>query len=151
MLPKYKRVLLKLSGESLMGDKSFGLDPLVLRQYAKDIKEIVDESVKNWGVHIISLQIKDIKIPINIMTSLSSAVTAERDAQAKIITAKANVEAAQLMRQAADILDTPAAMQTRSLEVIDRLAHSQNAKVIILPSDLNLNANIRSNVVLNDI
>ena len=46
MLPKYKRVLLKLSGESLMGDKSFGLDPLVLRQYAKDIKEITDLGVQ---------------------------------------------------------------------------------------------------------
>jgi uridylate kinase len=46
MLPKYKRVLLKLSGESLMGDKNFGLDPLVLRQYAKDIKEITDLGVQ---------------------------------------------------------------------------------------------------------
>jgi len=120
-------------------------------QIAKDIKEIIDESVHNWGVQIISLQIKDIKIPVNIMTSLSSAVTAERDAEAKIITARANVEAAQLMRQASDILDTPAAMQVRSLEVIDRLIHSQNAKVIILPSDLNLSSNIKGNLVSNEI
>lgn len=41
MLPKYKRVLLKLSGESLMGNKNFGLDSDVLAQYSKDIKEIV--------------------------------------------------------------------------------------------------------------
>lgn len=40
MLPKYKRILLKLSGESLMGDKSFGLDPVVIEQYAREIKEI---------------------------------------------------------------------------------------------------------------
>lgn len=40
MLPKYSRVLLKLSGESLMGDKSFGLDPKMLEQYAKEIKSI---------------------------------------------------------------------------------------------------------------
>ena len=46
MLPKYKRVLLKLSGESLMGDKSFGLDPAILTQYAKDIKEITDLGVQ---------------------------------------------------------------------------------------------------------
>jgi uridylate kinase len=31
MLPKYKRILLKLSGESLMGDKNFGLDSEVFR------------------------------------------------------------------------------------------------------------------------
>lgn len=40
MLPKYSRVLLKLSGESLMGDRNFGLDPLMLEQYAKEIKTI---------------------------------------------------------------------------------------------------------------
>lgn len=38
----YKRVLLKLSGESLMGDKNFGLDPSVIAQYANDIKTITD-------------------------------------------------------------------------------------------------------------
>ncbi|MFT3826535.1 MAG: UMP kinase [Chitinophagaceae bacterium] len=46
MLPKFKRVLLKLSGESLMGDKSFGLDPAVLDQYSRDIKQIVDLGVQ---------------------------------------------------------------------------------------------------------
>ncbi len=41
MQAKYKRILLKLSGESLMGDKSFGLDSKVISQYAQDIKSIV--------------------------------------------------------------------------------------------------------------
>ncbi len=42
----YTRILLKLSGESLMGDKSFGLDPKMLEQYARDIKLIVDKGVQ---------------------------------------------------------------------------------------------------------
>jgi uridylate kinase len=46
MLPKYKRVLLKLSGESLMGDKSFGLDAGVIAQYAQDIKSITELGVQ---------------------------------------------------------------------------------------------------------
>lgn len=46
MLPKYKRVLLKLSGESLMGDKNFGLDSTVIAQYARDIKQITDMGVQ---------------------------------------------------------------------------------------------------------
>jgi len=46
MLPKYKRILLKLSGESLMGDKSFGFDTSVLGQYAQDIKSITDLGVQ---------------------------------------------------------------------------------------------------------
>lgn len=43
---KYKRVLLKLSGESLMGDKSFGIDNNRLSQYANQIKEVHDRGVE---------------------------------------------------------------------------------------------------------
>src|SRR5215204_1118890 len=46
MLPKFKRVLLKLSGESLMGDKNFGLDSDVIAQYAQDIKQITNLGVQ---------------------------------------------------------------------------------------------------------
>ena len=43
---KYKRVLLKLSGEALMGEKDFGIDHNRLKQYSEDIKSIVDEGVE---------------------------------------------------------------------------------------------------------
>lgn len=43
---KYKRVLLKLSGESLMGDKQYGLDPAMLSQYAQDILEATRNGVE---------------------------------------------------------------------------------------------------------
>ena len=46
MLPKYKRILLKLSGEALMGDKSFGLDSGVIAQYAQDIKQVIELGVQ---------------------------------------------------------------------------------------------------------
>lgn len=43
---KYKRILLKLSGEALMGEKQFGIDNNRLKQYAEEIKEIVDAGVE---------------------------------------------------------------------------------------------------------
>lgn len=43
---KYKRILLKLSGEALMGDKQFGIDNQRLNQYALQIKEAVDMGVE---------------------------------------------------------------------------------------------------------
>jgi uridylate kinase len=46
MQPKFKRILLKLSGESLMGDKSFGLDSVVISKYAKEIKSIIELGVE---------------------------------------------------------------------------------------------------------
>lgn len=38
---KYKRILLKLSGEALMGDQQYGIDPKVLEQYANEIKDTI--------------------------------------------------------------------------------------------------------------
>ena len=43
---KYNRVLLKLSGESLMGSQSYGISPEMLEQYAKDIKQAIDSHVE---------------------------------------------------------------------------------------------------------
>lgn len=43
---RFKRVLLKLSGESLMGDQNFGIDAKMLKHYSLQIKEIVDEGIE---------------------------------------------------------------------------------------------------------
>ena len=49
-MAKYKRILLKLSGESLMGEKQYGIDEKRLAEYAEQIKEIHQQ-----GVRLVSL------------------------------------------------------------------------------------------------
>lgn len=46
MTTRYKRILLKLSGESLMGDSGFGIEPEMLMHYAREIKTILDLGVE---------------------------------------------------------------------------------------------------------
>jgi uridylate kinase len=43
---KYKRILLKLSGEALMGDRQYGIDPKRLAEYAAEIKKVTDKGVQ---------------------------------------------------------------------------------------------------------
>lgn len=43
---QYKRILLKLSGEALMGDRQYGIDPKRLSEYADEIKIVVDKGVE---------------------------------------------------------------------------------------------------------
>src|SRR3972149_4929382 len=43
---KYKRILLKLSGEALMGNKQFGIDNELLNKYASEIKEVAESGVQ---------------------------------------------------------------------------------------------------------
>lgn len=43
---RYKRILLKLSGEALMGERQYGIDPKRLAEYADEIKEVVDQGIE---------------------------------------------------------------------------------------------------------
>jgi len=43
---KYKRILLKLSGEALMGSQQFGIDPVRLGEYAEDVKAVAEKGVQ---------------------------------------------------------------------------------------------------------
>lgn len=43
---KYKRILLKLSGEALMGEQQYGIDPKRIQEYAEDIKAVIDKGVQ---------------------------------------------------------------------------------------------------------
>ena len=45
-LMKYKRILLKLSGEALMGEQQYGIDPKRIQEYAEDIKAVMDKGVE---------------------------------------------------------------------------------------------------------
>ena len=42
----YKRVLLKLSGEALMGDKPYGIDPAIVQSIAEDVSKVVENNVQ---------------------------------------------------------------------------------------------------------
>ena len=43
---KYRRILLKLSGEALMGDQTHGIDPIKIDTYAKEIKKVFDKGIE---------------------------------------------------------------------------------------------------------
>lgn len=106
---------------------------------AHEIQEITRSAAREWGVKIESILIKDLQFSKDLQESLSAAAQAKRMGNAKVISAKAEVDSAKLMRAAADILNTPAAMQIRYLETMQGLAKAPNTRVIYLPSDNNTN------------
>jgi hypothetical protein len=59
-----------------------------------------------------------------------------------VISAKADVESAKLMREAADILDSKAAMQIRFLDVLQRIAVGPSPKLMFLPLDSQSTADV---------
>ncbi|OLL24016.1 Nucleolar protein 58 [Neolecta irregularis DAH-3] len=103
-------------------------------EIAQSIQEIIKDVAENWGVKVESILIKDIGFSLELQDSLSMAAQAKRIGESKIISAKAEVESAKLMRQAADILASKPAMQIRYLEAMQAMAKSSGSKVIFMPS-----------------
>jgi len=102
-------------------------------EIAQSIKEIIDDTASGWGVEVESMLIKDLIFDQGLQDSLSMAAQSKRTGEAKVITARAEVESAKLMRQAADILSSAPAMQIRYLEAMQSMAKSSNSKVIFMP------------------
>ncbi|EJF62264.1 hypothetical protein DICSQDRAFT_58193 [Dichomitus squalens LYAD-421 SS1] len=103
---------------------------------AFEIAEIVGDVADRWGVAIEGILIKDIIFSPEVSASLSSAAQQKRIGESKVIAARAEVDSARLMRQAADILASPAAMQIRQLEALQAMAKSANSKVVFVPMQL---------------
>ena len=102
-------------------------------EIAQSIGEIIEDVAVGWGVQVESMLVKDIVFSNELQESLSMAAQAKRIGESKIIAARAEVESAKLMRQAADILSSAPAMQIRYLEAMQAMAKSANSKVIFLP------------------
>jgi len=102
---------------------------------AEKLEALMDEASITWGVDISKCLIQEILFTEELQKSLSTAATAKRVAESKIIGAQADVQAARLMRNASDILNTPAAMQVRYLEAITNVAKAPNPKVVFFPAD----------------
>ena len=66
--------------------------------------------------------------------NLSAAAKQKRLGESKVIAAKAEVDSARLMREASDILNTPAAMQIRYLETLQAISRN-GTKVVFLPNN----------------
>ncbi|KAI7859694.1 band 7 family-domain-containing protein [Circinella umbellata] len=101
---------------------------------SREIQKNINPAAQQWGVEVEATLVKDIGISKQLQQSLSSAATAKRLGESRVIASQAEVESAKLMREAADILSTPAAMQIRYLDTLTAMSRSgQGPKTIFMP------------------
>lgn len=110
-------------------------------EIAEDISNNISHIAASWGVHIESILIKDIHLPSLVSSSLSKVAEAQRIGESKVIAAKAEVQAAKLMRNVADLLSSSPAMQIRYLDAMQTMARTSGTKVIFMPYSPNATSN----------
>lgn len=105
---------------------------------AHEVRDLTKAYGATLGVDIETIGFRDMVIPTEIQNAISSAAIARRNAEAKIISAEADVQAAELMKKASDALNTESAMQIRVLQTLESMSKSQGAgtRTFVIPMDM---------------
>jgi len=122
---------------SVLGQKD--LDQLLTNreEINEELQSIIDEQTDPWGVKVSVVEVKDVEIPSQMQRAMARQAESERERRAKIIAAEGEYQASERLRQAADRLESPTALQLRLFQTMGEIAVNQNSTIILpVPIDL---------------
>jgi regulator of protease activity HflC (stomatin/prohibitin superfamily) len=122
---------------SVLGQKD--LDQLLTNreEINEELQRIIDEQTDPWGIKVSVVEVKDVEIPTQMQRAMARQAESERERRAKIIAAEGEYQASERLRQAADRLESPTALQLRLFQTMGEIAVNQNSTIILpVPIDL---------------
>lgn len=98
----------------------------------------LDEATDPWGVKVERVEMKDVRLPVQLQRAMAAEAEAAREARAKVIAAEGEQRASRALKEAADVMvDAPAALQLRYLQTLSTIAAEKNS-TIVFPIPLEL-------------
>jgi regulator of protease activity HflC (stomatin/prohibitin superfamily) len=104
----------------------------------KHIQDIVDAQTDAWGIKVANVEIKHVDIDESMVRAIARQAEAERERRAKIINAEGELQAAEKLMQAAQIIAVqPQALQLRYLQTLNDISNTNSSTIVFpLPMDL---------------
>ncbi len=104
----------------------------------KDIQEILDAETDAWGIKVANVEIKHVDLNESMVRAIARQAEAERERRAKVINAEGEFQAAQKLRDAAEILSQqPQALQLRYLQTLMDMTNDKTSTIVFpLPIDI---------------
>lgn len=100
-------------------------------EMGNNIRDIVENETKNWGIAILDVKIKDIELPENMKRSMANQAEAERSRRARIILAEAEQQAAVKLVEAGKMIDeSPSAIKLRLYQTLADIASEKNSTIV---------------------
>jgi regulator of protease activity HflC (stomatin/prohibitin superfamily) len=100
----------------------------------KDIQELIEERIRNWGIDAISVEIRDVKIPADLQNAMARVATSDREKQARVILAESESLAANKMLEASKKYQKdPFAMHLRALNMMYEISTSGKNLIVFIP------------------
>lgn len=123
---------------NILGTKSLG-ELLSDREHiSHSIQSILDEATDPWGVKVERVEIKDVKLPVQLQRAMAAEAEASREARAKVIAAEGEQNASRALKEAADVIaSSPSALQLRYLQTLNTISAEKNSTIIFpLPIEM---------------
>ncbi|XP_042207898.1 band 7 protein AGAP004871-like isoform X4 [Homarus americanus] len=98
----------------------------------------LDDATDPWGVKVERVEIKDVRLPVQLQRAMAAEAEAAREARAKVIAAEGEQRASRALKEAADVInESPAALQLRYMQTLNAISAEKNSTIIFpLPIDL---------------
>ncbi|XP_076281241.1 band 7 protein AGAP004871 isoform X2 [Lasioglossum baleicum] len=91
----------------------------------------LDEATDPWGVKVERVEIKDVRLPVQLQRAMATEAEATREARAKVIAAEGEMLASRALKEASDVISTsPAALQLRYLQTLNSISAEKNSTII---------------------
>ncbi|KPM04033.1 mechanosensory protein-like protein [Sarcoptes scabiei] len=98
---------------------------------ANVIRKQLDEATDPWGVLVERIEVKDVRLPVQMQRAMAAEAEAVREARAKVIAAEGEERASEALRLAAKtMMESPAALQLRYLQTLNTIAAEKNSTII---------------------
>lgn len=98
----------------------------------------LDEATDPWGVKVERVEVKDVRLPVQMQRAMAAEAEAARDARAKVIAAEGEQKASRALKEAADVIsESPSALQLRYLQTLSTIAAEKNSTIVFpIPMEL---------------
>lgn len=98
---------------------------------ASDILSSIDPATDPWGIDVLSVELKDIELPESMVRTMAKQAEAEREKRATIINSEGEVQAAENLAHAANVMAAaPGALHLRTLNSINDISSDQSNTVV---------------------
>jgi regulator of protease activity HflC (stomatin/prohibitin superfamily) len=114
------------------------LDDLLSRreELNRKIQALLDIATDPWGIKVSAVTIRDVNLPENMIRAIAKQAEAERERRSRVIMAEGEFQAAQKMRDAAELYETtPTALRLRELQTLAEIARERNMIVVTPASE----------------
>jgi len=104
---------------------------------SEELRLNVDKATEPWGIKVQMVEMKDVVIPQSMQRAMAQEAEALREKRARIIKAEAELEAATQLKEAAKvIMQSPAGLELRRMQMITEVGAEQNTTTIVMmPSE----------------